>query len=80
MDNDYISKYDIRFVTFMSRKYRNFDKNVRFRNFDEYVLWLYDDSASEENYYSRLEDDLKEYSDWQTKEGDRREQDIRNKR
>ena len=64
---EFISRYDFKFVTFMTRKY--IDSNVHFRNFDDYVLWLYDHSANEKDYYSRLEDDLKEYSDWQTDKG-----------
>ena len=62
----YISKYDYKFTTFLNRKYK--DKKVFFTYFDDYILWLYyeDCKCNEDEYYSRLEDDIWEYSNSQT--------------
>lgn len=62
----YISKYDTKFITFINRKYR--DLGVFFNFFDDYILWLYYDvfKENEEKYYSKLEEDLMEYSNMQT--------------
>lgn len=62
----YISKYDTKFITFVSRKYKKY--NVSFDYIDDYRLWLYEDYCvySEALYYKQLEKDLEEYSDFQT--------------
>ena len=62
----YISKYDTKFITFINRKYRNL--GVFFNFFDDYILWLYYDvfKENEKKYYSKLEEDLMEYSNMQT--------------
>jgi len=58
----YISKLDTKFVTFINRKY-----GTSFRYFDAYVEWLYKaKNCNKEYYYSQLERDLWEYSDFQT--------------
>lgn len=62
----YISKYDTKFVTFLNRKYKKY--NVFFTYFDDYILWLYYEKlkCNEKKYYQELEDDIWEYSNWQT--------------
>ena len=61
------------FIDFVSKKYkRNIKKAFRCKRFttwDDYALWLYYEycKRSESFYYSKLEDDIKEYSDMQTK-------------
>ena len=57
----YISKYDTKFITFVNRKY-----NMNFEYFDDYGLWLYDKYPEDETYYCHLEEDLIEYSNFQT--------------
>ncbi|MBQ7030808.1 MAG: hypothetical protein IJN13_00355 [Bacilli bacterium] len=61
----YISKYDITTTTFMNKKYKNF--NVNFRNYDDYLIWLYYTFSKKNDikYYNQLEDDFIEYSKWQ---------------
>ena len=61
----YISKYDTKFITYVNRKY-NKDK-VLFETFDDYIMWLFYDYLREnkEKYYEQLEEDMKEYSEWQ---------------
>jgi len=69
----YISKYNNKFVTFMSRKYKKY--KVIFEFIDDYKLWLYEDYCvfNERAYYKQLEEDLEEYSNFQTgKERDKR--------
>lgn len=69
----YISKYDTKFLTFMNRKYQQFNA---FEYFDDYILWLYYDfcNKDEELYYKTLEKDLWEYVDFQNgKERDNRD-------
>jgi hypothetical protein len=59
----YISKYDTRFITFINRKYSS-----DFKYFDDYVIWLFYKKCNNntENYYTRLEKDIWEYSNFQT--------------
>ncbi len=57
---EFISKYDTTFIKFLNRKY-----GKKFRTFDEYSLYLYDKSDGELDYYYRLEDDIKEYCEFQ---------------
>ena len=67
----FISRYDLRFLTLMNRKY-----NKEFDYFDDYILWLYYEYFNEdkEKYYHQLEKDLWEYEDFQNgKERDKRD-------
>ena len=67
----YISRYDLRFLTLMNRKY-----NKEFDFFDDYILWLFYDYCKEdkEKYYHKLEKDLWDYVDFQNgKERDNRD-------
>jgi len=67
----FISRYDLRFLTLMNRKYKK-----EFDFFDDYILWLYYDCFNEdkEKYYHQLEKDLWEYVDFQSgKERDKRD-------
>ena len=58
----YISKLDTKFITFINRKY-----GTTFDYFDDYILWLYKAKNNDkEKYYSQLERDIWEYSDFQT--------------
>jgi len=58
---DFISKYNMTFVTYINRKY-----NRKFRNFDEYILYIFDINDNKASkYYSQLEDDLKDYCSYQ---------------
>ena len=58
----YISKIDTKFITFINRKY-----GMTFNYFDDYILWLYKaKNDDKDKYYSQLEKDLWEYSDFQT--------------
>lgn len=69
----YSSKYNTSFLAFMNRKYAQY--KVHFEFIDDYRLWLYYDYFCENKllYYTRLDKDLGEYSDWQTgKERERR--------
>lgn len=73
----YISKYDMRFLTLMNKKY-----NKDFQYFDDYVLWLFYELYNEntENYYKQLEKDLWEYVDFQNgKERDNRDRLVNKK-
>lgn len=70
----YISKYDTKFLTFMNRKYHQY--NVNFEFFDDYILWLYYYfcKKNEESYYKQLEKDLWDYVEFQSgKERDKRD-------
>ena len=67
----YISKYDTKFLTQMNRKY-----NKKFEFWDDYSCWLYYDifAMSDEQYYDQLEEDIKEYVEFQSgKERDAKE-------
>lgn len=69
----YISKLDTKFLTFVNRKYSNY--NVFFEFWDDYILWLYYDlyNKNEELYYHQLEKDLWEYVEFQSgRERDKR--------
>ena len=59
----YISRYDLRFLTLMNRKY-----NKEFVYFDDYIMWLYYEfvNENEEKYYKTLEKDLWDYVDFQS--------------
>ena len=58
---EFISKYNLTFINFVNRKY-----NKKFKSFDEYGLWLYEEKeCSNSRYYDDLEEDLKEYCDYQ---------------
>lgn len=69
----YISKYNFKFINYVSRKYKKY--KVEFEFIDDYRMWLYYDYFGEnkELYYRQLEKDLEEYSNIQTgKERDKR--------
>ena len=55
---EFISKYDMSFIKNINRKY-----NKKFKNFDEYSLYLFELTKNEVKYYYKLEEDLKEYCD-----------------
>ena len=59
----YISRYDLTFLTFVSKKYGW----KKFRSFESYSLWLFEEKCKNNNekYYEHLEEDIKEYADWQ---------------
>ena len=59
---EFISKYDTSFIKYINRK-----DNKKFKNFDEYSLFLFELKGNDEvYYYYELEQDIKEYSDYQT--------------
>ena len=61
----YISKLDTKFLTYMNRKYHKFD--IRFEYYDDYALFLYDLCKQDyEEYYIALEEDLREYVEFQS--------------
>lgn len=62
----YLSTLDTTFLTFTTRKYVK-DNNVRFNSFDDYAMFIYYKICNEdtERYYEILEDDLKEYINFQ---------------
>lgn len=69
----YISKYNRTFISFMNLKYKKYKVNFEF--IDDYRLWLYESYCCYDPYlyYTQLEKDLEEYSDFQTgKERDKR--------
>ena len=69
----YIRKIDKSFVNYMTNKYEKYQ--VLFEYIDDYRLWLFEKFCSydEQKYYEVLEDDIAEYSDFQTgKERNRR--------
>ena len=57
---EFISKYDITFISSVNRKY-----GKRFRNFDEYSLYLFELQKNVQDYYYKLEADIKEFSNYQ---------------
>lgn len=57
---EFISKYNLTFVTYVNRKY---DK--KFRSFEDYSLYIFEINSSELDYYYQLEEDMKEYSKYQ---------------
>ena len=59
----YISKYDTKFITFVNRKY-----NMNFDYFDDYIVWAFDVlcKENETKYYTLLEQDIMDYSNFQT--------------
>ena len=59
---EFISKYNLTFIKFVNKKY-----NKKFKAFDDYGLWLYElVDCKNSVYYDKLEEDIKEYSDFQT--------------
>lgn len=72
----YISKYDTKFITFINRRYKRY--KVSFTYFDDYILWLFYKlcKCDEKYYYSKLEKDIWDFSDWQT--GSPRENESKN--
>lgn len=71
----YISKHDTKFITFINRRYSRY--KVQFDYFDDYILWLFYKlcKCDERFYYSKLEKDLWDFSDWQT--GSPRENELK---
>lgn len=70
----YISRYDKKFLTFMNKKYDKY--NILFEYYDDYILWLFYEycKGDEDIYYSQLEDDLRDYVEFQSgKERDKRD-------
>lgn len=58
---EFVSKYNLTFVKYMNRKY-----NKKFQSFDDYGLWLYElVDCKNSKYYDKLEDDLREYCNYQ---------------
>ena len=57
---EFISKYNLTFLSSVNRKY-----NKRFRTFDEYSLYVFELTSNEIEYYYQLEEDLKEYCEYQ---------------
>lgn len=58
---EFISKYNITFVLFVDNKY-----NKKFKNFEQYSLYLFElNNCNDIEYYYQLEEDFKEYSDYQ---------------
>ena len=58
---EFISKYDITFTRFLNRKY-----NRKFKDFNDYAMFLFElVNDDEKDYYYRLEDDIKEYCEYQ---------------
>jgi hypothetical protein len=58
---EFISKYDTSFIRIINKKY-----SKHFKCFDEYSLYLFELTHNEKEYYYQLEEDIKEYSDFQT--------------
>lgn len=69
----YISKYDRTFLSFVNKKYKNYE--VSFEFFDDYILWLYYEYSDQckNLYYKYLENDLCNYVEFQSG----KERDIR---
>ena len=57
---EFVSKYNLTFIKFINKKY---DK--KFRTYEEYSLFLFEKTDDEEYYYCNLEEDLKEYCNYQ---------------
>ena len=57
---EFVSKYNLTFVKYVNKKY---DK--KFRTFEEYTLFLFEKTDDEVYYYYKLEEDLKEYCNYQ---------------
>ena len=59
---EFISKYNVTFVKFVNKKY-----NKKFKEFEDYGLWLFElVDCKNSRYYDKLEEDIREYSDFQT--------------
>lgn len=63
---EFISKYNLTFLSSVNRKY-----NKRFRTFDEYSLYVFELTSNEIEYYYQLEEDLKEYCEYQQERKDK---------
>ena len=64
---EFISKYNLTFVKFVNIKY-----NKRFRKFEDYGLWLYEEKeCSNSRYYDTLENDIREYCEYQQERKDK---------
>lgn len=72
----YISKYDRTFISFINLRYKRY--RVDFKYWDDYAMWLYYMfcKCNTISYYKRLEQDLWDFSDWQT--GSPRENEKKN--
>lgn len=68
-----VTEQNITFIDFVSQKYRRLIlksfRSKRFTTWDDYALWLYYCLCRSriQKYYELLEDDIKEYSDLQTR-------------
>lgn len=60
------------FINWINRKYKkelNYPANVtKFYYWDDYAIWLYFEKFNQDDdkYYEALEQDIKEFCDWQT--------------
>lgn len=63
---EFISKYNLTFLSSVNKKY-----NKRFRTFDEYSLFIFELTKKELEYYYQLEEDLKEYCEYQQERKDK---------
>jgi len=57
---EFISKYNLTFVKYVNKKY-----NKKFQSFDDYSLFLFEKTEDEVYYYYQLEEDIKEYCQYQ---------------
>lgn len=57
---EFKSRYNMTFIISINRKY-----NRKFRTFDDYSLYLFELSKNEMEYYYKLEEDIKEYCNYQ---------------
>ena len=63
---EFISKYNMSFVTFVKVKY-----NKKFKSFDDYIMFLWETKDYNTlQYYYGLEEDLKEYCEQQERKKD----------
>lgn len=63
----FVSRYNFKTIVYMNQKYKSY--NVIFESFDDYIMFLFYNlcKRDEKKYYSKLEDDFIEYSNWQEK-------------
>jgi hypothetical protein len=57
---EFISNYNLTFIKFINKKH-----NKKFQSFDDYSLFLFEKTSDEVYYYYELEQDLKEYCQYQ---------------
>lgn len=57
---EFVSKYNMTFINSVNKKY-----NKKFKSFEEYSLYLYDLKQYNADYYYQLEEDLKDYCNYQ---------------